>query len=142
MYILFAYIGDRADIFFTQSNQFLYFLRDGQMSVVFGFFLSFFRSRSCEQFLWPFQSFSNSKGRHALKHNGIRFGLDVDTLENDAPFSGLNAASFIDDAENITALSSVAQDSIKFEWMISPWSECSQSCGTEVGFRVCLFYSG
>lgn len=88
------------------------------------------------QFLWPFQSFSNSKGRHALKHNGVRFGLD--TLENDAPFSGLNAAAFVDDAENVTALTSVSQESIKFEWMISPWSECSQSCGPDVGYRVCI----
>lgn len=67
MYILFAYIGDRADIFFNQSNQFLYFLRDGQMSVVFGFF-SFFLSFS---FVWAvfvaISEFQQFKGSTCVK---------------------------------------------------------------------------
>lgn len=29
---------------------------------------------------------------------------------------------------------------VKFEWMITPWSECSQPCGTGIGFRVRIFY--
>lgn len=27
---------------------------------------------------------------------------------------------------------------LKFEWLITPWSECSQPCGTGVGFRVSI----
>lgn len=29
---------------------------------------------------------------------------------------------------------------LKFEWLITPWSECSQPCGTGVGFRVSSFF--
>lgn len=98
-------------------------------------FVSFLSGPSV-QFLWPFQSFSQSKGRHALKHNGMRFGIDVDTIENDAPFSGLNANAFVDNIDNVTVSSAALQESIKFEWMVSPWSECSQSCGPDIGYRV------
>lgn len=27
---------------------------------------------------------------------------------------------------------------LKFEWLITPWTECSQPCGMGVGFRVSL----
>lgn len=70
----------------------------------------------------------------------MRFGIDVDTIENDAPFSGLNANAFADDAMNVTVSSTTLQENIKFEWMVSPWSECSQSCGPDIGYRVTYFY--
>lgn len=28
------------------------------------------------------------------------------------------------------------REKVKFEWMITPWSECSQSCGEGLGFKV------
>lgn len=66
----------------------------------------------------------------------MRFGIDVDTIENDAPFTDFNAIPLADELENVTALSGAARDNIKFEWMISPWSECSQSCGPDIGYQV------
>lgn len=29
-----------------------------------------------------------------------------------------------------------ARENVKFEWMLTPWSECTQSCGITAGFRV------
>lgn len=89
------------------------------------------------QFLWPFQSFSNAKGRNFLMQNGMKFGIDLDMLENDDPVGNFNQLRMSqDDAENVTVLGSGPRDNVKFEWMITPWSECSQSCGPEIGYKV------
>ncbi|XP_055302398.1 protein madd-4 isoform X5 [Sitodiplosis mosellana] len=86
------------------------------------------------QFLWPFQSFSNSKGRNVLMEHGMK-GVDFDAVENDDPIGGFNQLQFEQDAENVTVLGNGLRDSVKFEWMVAPWSECSQTCGPEVGYK-------
>lgn len=91
---------------------------------------------ACLQFLWPFQSFSNSKGHDYLMHSGLKYGVDMDTVENDDPIGGFNQLALSQDAENVTILGDGPRDSVKFEWMVTPWSECSQSCGPDIGYRV------
>ncbi|XP_055302400.1 protein madd-4 isoform X7 [Sitodiplosis mosellana] len=86
------------------------------------------------EFLWPFQSFSNSKGRNVLMEHGMK-GVDFDAVENDDPIGGFNQLQFEQDAENVTVLGNGLRDSVKFEWMVAPWSECSQTCGPEVGYK-------
>lgn len=66
----------------------------------------------------------------------MKFGADFEALENDDPIGGFDALSLSQDMENVTVLGKGSRDSVKFEWMISPWSECSQSCAPEVGYKV------
>lgn len=72
----------------------------------------------------------------------MKFGIDFEALENennDDPVvgsSGINPLALSQDNENATVLGEGSRESVKFEWMITPWSECSQSCGPEVGYRV------
>lgn len=42
------------------------------------------------QFLWPFQSFSNSKGQKLLNEYGYPLGRDMETLEKDQPMDGFS----------------------------------------------------
>lgn len=88
------------------------------------------------QFFWPFQSFSNSKGHDYLMQSGMKFGVDTDPVENDDPIGGFSQLAFSQDGENVTVLGEGPRDSVKFEWMVTPWSECSQSCGPDIGYRV------
>lgn len=67
---------------------------------------------------------------HGLK------AVDLDTVENDDPIGGFNQLSLSQDAENVTVLGNGPRDSVKFEWMITPWSECSQTCSKEPGYKV------
>lgn len=83
------------------------------------------------QFLWPFQTFSDSKGRHSPS------GIDFDALENnDDPVGPFNPLDFSQNNENVTVLGEGSRDSVKFEWTITPWTECSQSCGPDFGYSV------
>lgn len=66
----------------------------------------------------------------------MRFGVDMDTVENDDPVGGFSQLALSQDAENVTVLGEGPRDSVKFEWMVTPWSECSQSCGPDIGYRV------
>lgn len=69
--------------------------------------------------------------------NGLKFGMDLDTLDDDpVTVGGFNQLSLSQDAENVTVLGNGPRDSVKFEWMVTPWSECSQSCGPEIGYKV------
>lgn len=84
------------------------------------------------QFLWPFQSYSDSKGRHSP------FGIDFEALENDDPVSAFNPHDLTQANENVTVLGEGSRESVKFEWMITPWTECSQSCGPDFGYQVSI----
>lgn len=92
------------------------------------------------QLLWPFQTFSNSKGHDFLLRNGLGFGAEIENsadTENDEPvLAGFNPSDLSRLDGKITVLGVGDRENVKFEWMITPWSECSQSCGTEMGFRV------
>lgn len=67
--------------------------------------------------------------------NGVHFGMDLDTVDDD-PVGGFNQLSLSQDAENMTILGSGSRDSVEFEWMVTEWSECSQKCGPEFGYKV------
>lgn len=93
------------------------------------------------QFLWPFQTFSNSKGHqllmeHHQKHNSI----DLDNREeSDEPVRDFNqrALSQLKGHQEGVVMGHGMIDNLVFEWMITPWSECSQTCGANgSGFRV------
>lgn len=89
------------------------------------------------QFLWPFQTFHDSKGRHSP------FGIDFEALENDEPaVSAFNLHDLTQANENVTVLGEGSRDSVKFEWMITPWTECSQTCGSDFGYRVSINWFG
>lgn len=89
------------------------------------------------QFLWPFQSFSNSRGHHLLTAYMNRF-KPIQELE-----SNLNDES----VRNPIVLKSATVrhiygekgdgmlplKDIRFEWQIKPWSACSQTCGANGG---------
>lgn len=66
----------------------------------------------------------------------MKFGVDFEALESDDPVGGLNPWSLSQDKENTTVLGEGPRDSVKFEWMVTPWTECSQNCGSEIGYRV------
>lgn len=70
----------------------------------------------------------------------MRIGVDLDTVENDDPVVGFNQISLAQDAENVTVLGNGPRDSVKFEWRVTPWTECSQSCGPEIGYKVSLHF--
>ncbi|XP_037039972.1 protein madd-4 isoform X3 [Bradysia coprophila] len=91
------------------------------------------------QFFWPFQSFSNSRGHQMLVDRGMDFRYELEHLEQDVPvgsFGGLHPMELLNgDAHNVTVLGQGERDKVKFEWMITPWSECSQSCGEGLGIK-------
>lgn len=68
--------------------------------------------------------------------NGVKFGIDLDVLENDDPVGDFSQLRMSQDGENVTVLGSGPRDSVKFEWVVAPWSACSQSCGPEPGYKV------
>lgn len=82
--------------------------------------------------LWPFQSFSDSKGFQYLRK---KYQTDLD--ENDGPFFGFDQRSLSDlNVGNFTILGEGPRENVKFEWLITPWSECTLKCGPEKGMRV------
>lgn len=66
----------------------------------------------------------------------MKFGLDLDAVENDEPVGDFNQLSLSQGGENVTVLGDGPRESVKFEWMVTPWSECSQNCGPEIGYKV------
>lgn len=61
---------------------------------------------------------------------------DFEILENDEPSNGFSPNDFFNGNENRTLLGQGSRSDVKFEWLITPWSDCSQSCGTETGLKV------
>ncbi|XP_031629319.1 protein madd-4 isoform X3 [Contarinia nasturtii] len=88
-----------------------------------------------QHLLASLQSFSNSKGRNYLVEHGMKIGIDLDSVENDDPVVGFNQLSLGQGVENVTVLGNGPRDSVKFEWMVTPWTECSQNCGPEIGYK-------
>ncbi|XP_018562984.1 protein madd-4 isoform X1 [Anoplophora glabripennis] len=85
-----------------------------------------------DQQLWPFQTFSNSRG-----HRMIAFPEDKDNYGGaiqEFPRDGLDEqgedGSTDDDEDgNIVILGKGTRENLVFEWKTSPWSVCSQTCG-------------
>lgn len=69
--------------------------------------------------------------------SGMKLGVETDPVENEEePIGGFSQLAFSQDGENVTVLGFGPRDSVKFEWMVTPWSECTQSCGPDIGYRV------
>lgn len=68
--------------------------------------------------------------------SGIKLGVESDPVEDEEPISGFSQLALSQEGENVTFLGYGPRDSVKFEWMVTPWSECTQSCGPDIGYRV------
>ncbi|XP_037909605.1 ADAMTS-like protein 1 isoform X2 [Hermetia illucens] len=89
-----------------------------------------------DEYLWPLQSFSNSPGHHVLIEKGLDFGIELEQLEKDEPVKAFNISDiFSTTTEDAVLLGRGDKKDLQFEWMTTPWSECSQTCGLEEGLR-------
>ncbi|GLV43482.1 no long nerve cord [Carabus blaptoides fortunei] len=85
-----------------------------------------------EQQLWPFQTFTNSRG-----HRMVAFPHEELTTTEESPFPDFSdlPQDEDDDVGHAVILGKGTVDNVKFEWMITDWSKCSQSCGGN-GFQM------
>ncbi|XP_015837335.1 protein madd-4 isoform X3 [Tribolium castaneum] len=76
------------------------------------------------QQLWPFQTFSNSRG-----HRMVAFPEESFQENSFAP------PTTEDEFGSVVVLGKGTPENLKFEWVISDWSKCSQTCGGN-GFQM------
>lgn len=70
-------------------------------------------------------------------HNNYVFDLD-NREAKDEPAGGFSPYTMsLLSSQDSSTLSKETLENIQFEWMITPWSECSQVCGSDgSGYRV------
>lgn len=91
-----------------------------------------------------------------MEHNDLKFPLDLELPEKDDPVPGLNPMDLMTiDGSSIVLGKGLfgffllfflfydifyikfyflgTAEMVKFEWMITPWSDCSQTCGNHTG---------
>ncbi|KAF4520753.1 hypothetical protein B566_EDAN007382 [Ephemera danica] len=77
------------------------------------------------QNLWPFQSFSNSRGHRMVAFDDAKASALADTHGFERHYEDND-----DDRPGpIVILGKGSKENLKFEWVAKPWSKCSQSCG-------------
>ncbi|KAJ3649041.1 hypothetical protein Zmor_020803 [Zophobas morio] len=81
------------------------------------------------QQLWPFQTFSNSRG-----HRMVAFPDDPRQSLTENPFT-TTSENEEDESGSMVVLGKGTPDNLKFEWVISDWSKCSETCGGN-GFQM------
>lgn len=86
------------------------------------------------QFLWPFQSFGHSKGHQKLMEQHLKYSIGHHQEQAEDP----NAHHHNTNHNSPKVFDSKAQadSSIQFEYYVSPWTTCSQTCGSIDGYRV------
>ncbi|XP_063229070.1 protein madd-4 [Bacillus rossius redtenbacheri] len=78
------------------------------------------------QDVWPFQTFSNSRGHRTVTD---AFEPEQNHTEESDEMDGMDAlGSFV-------ILGKGKPENLKFDWVISEWSKCSESCGGS-GFQM------
>ncbi|XP_049536816.1 ADAMTS-like protein 1 [Anopheles darlingi] len=97
---------------------------------------------SDDELLWPFQTFSSTRNHHFLlepeqdPYDGS-IGRRVENGETVRPlqvYQLLKSRSTADAAlDEPMSRDGQPMDSHEFEWMTTPWSECSQTCGANGG---------
>lgn len=74
-----------------------------------------------------------------LMDHHSNYAFDLDNREaKDEPAGGFSPYTMsLLSSEDSVILNKGTLDNINFEWMITPWSECSQTCGIDgSGYRV------
>ncbi|XP_054277879.1 protein madd-4-like [Macrosteles quadrilineatus] len=80
------------------------------------------------QTLWPFQTFGNSRGHRMVMEEAPPPPPLVTTTD----FGGETSTT---EDSSIVVLGKGSPENVKFDWLISEWSACSQTCGGN-GFQI------
>ncbi|XP_075215247.1 ADAMTS-like no long nerve cord [Lycorma delicatula] len=83
------------------------------------------------QKLWPFQSFGNSRGHRMVMEEA----LPPPSTLHDYGDEDEEDLTTEDPLGPIVILGKGSPDNLKFEWVITDWSQCSQTCGGN-GFQM------